>query len=176
MNFHYWHELSAAACGWSQAIGKGKEMSSKCLGCPPASTWSPQGCLTKRCGNKRGKIVYLISGSAGAIPPLSCFQNLDFSLETCNPRRKPLEKFWKPIWTAKVMGEGRAMVHRVVCLCKFGFLHLLTFLRAKHDQKTIPKLGQVLATSYANMTLYMGSKALVSSTGPICAKARIFWF
>lgn len=79
-----------------------------------------------------------------AIPPLSCFQNLGFLLETHKPRKRSLKKHWEPNWTAKVKGEGRAKVHRVVCLCKFGFLHLHSY-----EQSVIRKLllnsRQVLA-------------------------------
>lgn len=64
--------------------------------------------------------------------------------ETGNPRKRSLKKHWEPNWTAKVKAEGRAKVHRVVCLCKFGFLHLHSY-----EQSIIRKLllnsRQVLA-------------------------------
>lgn len=64
--------------------------------------------------------------------------------ETNNPRKTFLKKHWEPNWTAKVKGERRAKVHRVLCLCKFGFLHLHSY-----EQSIIRKLllnsRQVLA-------------------------------
>lgn len=138
--------------------------------------WSPQGCLMSRChSNGRRKTVCLGSGGfrfCGHNSTTFLLSELGFLTgETHNPRKMPLEKLWEPNRAAKVKDERRARGHRVVCLCRFGVLHLCSY-----EQSTIRKLllnsSQVLATFYARVTPCIGPKAMIPSIGPLRAKAR----
>lgn len=64
--------------------------------------------------------------------------------ETSNPRKRLLKMHWEPNWTAKIEGERRAKVHRVVYLCKFGSSHLHSY-KQSIIRKLLLNSRQVLA-------------------------------
>lgn len=143
--WYYRHEFLAAICGWALSMSKGKEMSGICLAASQCPHWSPQGCLMSRCSsNGRGKIAWVQALWLQFCHLLHLWELGFLARETSNPRKRLLKMHWEPNWTAKVKGEGRAKVHRVFCLCKFGSLHLHSYEQSI-IRKLLLKSRQVLA-------------------------------